>query len=85
MLRKAIPAAVLVILTTGPVSAQIPTPSLHLGGDKPQRTKEQKEYDKALDRAYQSTIKKIPETEKKPVDPWGDIRSGPPAQAKNKQ
>jgi hypothetical protein len=55
-----------------------------LKDDKPSRTKEQKEYDKALDRAYQSSIKDIPEPKKK-SDPWGDIRPSPPAAAKNKQ
>jgi translation initiation factor 2 beta subunit (eIF-2beta)/eIF-5 len=48
------------------------------------RTKEQREYDKALDRAYQSAIKKIPEAEKK-SDPWRDIRPTAPSAAKNKQ
>jgi hypothetical protein len=56
---------------------------VHLKDDKPSRTKEQKAYDKALDRTYQSTLKEIPEQKKK-TDPWGDIRS-PPAAAKNKQ
>ena len=60
------------------------TPGVHLKDDKPSRTKEQKEYDKALDRAYQSAIKKIPEAEKK-SDPWGNIRPTPSAAAKNKQ
>jgi hypothetical protein len=46
------------------------------------RTKEQKEYDKAIDSEYQSAIKKIPEQKKS--DPWGDIRSTAPAATKNK-
>jgi hypothetical protein len=73
-----------VLLTTGAVSAQMPKPGVHLKDDKPSRTKEQKEYDKALDQAYQSTIKEIPESKKK-SDPWGEIRPSPPAAAKNKQ
>jgi hypothetical protein len=71
------------LLTTGVVSAQSPTPSLHLNNDKPSRTKEQKEYDKAIDSEYQSTLKKIPDAGKK--DPWADVRPAPPAAAKNKQ
>jgi hypothetical protein len=84
MLRKIIHATLIVFLTTGAVSAQMPQPGVHLKDDKPSRTKEQKEYDKALDRAYQSAIKKIPEAEKK-SDPWGNIRPTPSAAAKNKQ
>jgi hypothetical protein len=48
MLRKIIHATLIVFLTTGAVSAQMPTPGVHLKDDKPSRTKEQKEYDKAL-------------------------------------
>jgi hypothetical protein len=57
---------------------------VHLNEDrgKRPRTKEQQEYDKALDRAYQDATKKIPWAKKK-SDPWGDIRSSP-ASAKNK-
>jgi hypothetical protein len=83
MLRKIIYATLIVILTTGAVSAQMSTPGVHLKDDKPSRTKEQKEYDKAIDREYQSTLKKIPDAGKK--DPWGDIRPSSPAAAKNKQ
>jgi hypothetical protein len=32
----------------------MPQPGVHLKDDNPERTKEQKEYDKAVDRAYQS-------------------------------
>jgi uncharacterized protein YecT (DUF1311 family) len=84
MLHKAIVATSILLLMTGALSAQMPQPGVHLKDDKPSRTKEQKEYDKELDRAYQSTIKKIPEAEKK-SDPWGNIRPTPPAAAKNKQ
>jgi hypothetical protein len=70
---------------TEAVSAQMPTPGVHLNEDqgKVPRTKEQREYDKALDRAYQSATKKIPEQNK--PDPWGNIRPAPSAAAKNKQ
>jgi hypothetical protein len=40
------------------------------------RTKEQKEYDKSIDREYQSELKKIPDAGKK--DPWANIRPTPP-------
>ena len=84
MLRKAIVATSVVLLMTGAVSAQMPKPGVTLKDDKPSRTKQQKEYDKAIDQAYQSKLKEIPEQKKS--DPWGDIRSTPPAAAtKNKQ
>jgi len=69
MLRKAIVAIFILLLTTGVVSAQLPTPSLHLNNDKPPRTKEQKENDKAIDSEYQSTLKKIPDAGKKDRGP----------------
>ena len=63
----------------------MPMPGVHLNEDpgKRSRSKEQQEYDKALDRAYQSATKKIPEQNK--PDPWGDIRPAPSAATKNKQ
>jgi hypothetical protein len=82
MLRKIIHATLIVLLMTGAVSAQMQKPGVTLKNDKPSRTKEQKEYDKAVDQEYQSAIKKIPEQKKS--DPWGDIRSTPAAAAKNK-
>jgi hypothetical protein len=83
MLHKAIVATSVLFLMTGAVSAQM-SPELHFKNDKPSRTKEQQDYDKAVDRAYQSATKKIPEQKKS--DPWADIRPAPPAAAaKNKQ
>lgn len=73
-------------LATGAASAQMPQPGVHLNEDqgKRPRTKEQKEYDKALDRAYQDATKKIPDAEMK-SDPWGNIHSTSPSSVKNKQ
>ena len=45
MLLKTIHATIIVLLTTGVVSAQMPTPGLHFKDEKTSRTKEQKEYD----------------------------------------
>jgi len=61
----------------------MPKPGVTLKNDKPSRTKQQKEYDKALDQTYRSTLKDIPDQKK--LDPWGDIRTTPPASVKNKQ
>jgi hypothetical protein len=89
MLRKVTGAAFILLLTTQVIFAQGSSdsapfrPGLHLKDDKPSRTKEQKEYDKAIDRDYQSKLKEIPDAKLK--DPWGNIRPTPPAAAKNKQ
>jgi hypothetical protein len=83
MLRKIIHATLIVLLLTEAVPAQMQKPGMTLKNDKPSRTKEQKEYDKALDRAYQSSLKEIPDQKNK-SDPWGDIRPTAPAAAKNK-
>jgi hypothetical protein len=85
MLHKTIRTALILLLMTEAVSAQTPTPGVHVNEDqgKRPRTKEQQEYDRALDRAYQSATKKIPERNK--PDPWGDIRPASSAASKNKQ
>ena len=86
MLRITILATLIVILTMGAASAQankgVPgqpgyTNSLRTDAEK-------KKNDREIDRAYQSTIKRLPD-ENKNSDPWADVRPGPPAAAKNKQ
>jgi len=49
------------------------------------RTDQEKKNDREIDRAYQSTVKTLSDTEKKKSDPWADVRPAPPAAAKNKQ
>jgi hypothetical protein len=75
-------------LTIGAASAQVKNldPSGFLKGGE-DRTDREKKDPRAIDRDYQSTIKKIPDAEKKKSDPWGDVRpaAAPPAAAKNKQ
>ena len=89
MLRKAIGATFILLLMTQVIPAQENSgsapfrPSLHLKNDGPSRTKEQKEYDKAIDSEYQSKLKEIPNAAKR--DPWANIRPTPPAATKNKQ
>jgi hypothetical protein len=85
MLRKTIQTTLILLLMIEAVSAQTPMPGVHLNEDqgKRPRTKEQQEYDKAVDRAYQSATKKIPEQSK--PDPWGNVRPTPSAASKNKQ
>jgi hypothetical protein len=85
MLRKTIHAMLIVILMMGTASAQTNKPGLP-GYTNSVRTDQEKKNDREIDRAYQSTtIKTLPDTEKKKSDPWGDVRLAPPAAAKNKQ
>jgi hypothetical protein len=81
MLRKIICTMLIVFLMTGAASAQTDIP----GGQNSLRTEQEKKNDKAVDRAYQSTVKRLPDAEKKKSDPWGDVRPAPPAAAKKKQ
>jgi hypothetical protein len=48
------------------------------------RTQQERNKDREIDRAYQSTIKGRSDAEKK-ADPWGDVRADPSAAAKNKR
>jgi len=92
MLRKLIQAGAALALLTGAAYAQtgFPMPSISLGQDKPPPTPEQIERQKAIDNAYNSATKKIPD-KKEAADPWGNVRPSQPqpksnpnaAQAKN--
>jgi hypothetical protein len=84
MLRKIIYATLFVIPITGAVSAQTDLKDIQ-SGENSLRTEQEKKTDRAVDRAYESTIKRLPDQEKKKTDPWGDVRPTPPAAAKNKQ
>ncbi|MGD0025440.1 MAG: hypothetical protein ABSC37_12590 [Xanthobacteraceae bacterium] len=83
MLRKLMQAAAVIALLTGTASAQMPMPAVHLNGDKRPPTPEEIEKQKAIDNAYKSATQKIPD--KKPVDPWGNVRPNPSPASKNKQ
>jgi hypothetical protein len=89
MLRKLIPAAVLLALWTGPAAAQVnQTPSqsnLSIPlNQKPPPTAEEIAKQNARDRDYDAAMKKIPD-KKSSGDPWGDIRPAKSTAAKNKQ
>ena len=93
MLQKLIKAGtqgvtLVVLLTalTGVAFAQMPMPSLHIGADnKPPPTPEEIEKQKALDDAYKSATKKVPD--KRVDDPWATVRPAPtsPTASKDKQ
>ena len=78
MLRKNIFATLIVILMLGAASAQTDKQGVP-GYTDPLRTDLEKKNDREIDRAYQSTVKTLSDTEKKKSDPWGDIRPPPPA------
>ena len=84
MLRKTIYAMPIVILMLGAASAQTDKQGMP-GYSNAVRTDQEKKNDREIDRAYQSTVKTLSDTEKKKSDPWADVRPTPPAAAKNKQ
>jgi len=86
MLRTTVYAVLIVMLTMEAASAQEDIPRIQsMPGYSPMRTQQEREKDGEIDRAYKSTVKSTSDTEKKKSDPWGDVRSAPPAAAKNKQ
>jgi len=59
-------------------------PKMSLGEkEKKQLTPEQQKYQKELDENYKEASKKIPD--RKPNDPWANIRPAPPAPSNKKQ
>jgi hypothetical protein len=80
MLRILIQAGAIIGLLIGTASAQF-APTFHLGEQR-QMTPEEIEKQKAIDKAYNSANKKIPD--KKTVDPWGSVRPIPPTASQNK-
>jgi hypothetical protein len=71
-----------VALLVGPAVAQ--TPGINLLGDNERMVKSQEDVDKAkaVEDAYKSTMKKLPDQKKATNDPWEDVRgsSEPKAQ-----
>jgi hypothetical protein len=55
-------------------------PSISLGGDSRPLTPEEIQKQKAIDQAYKSATKKIP-NKNTTADPWGNIRSAPVSQS----
>jgi hypothetical protein len=68
-------AGAIIILSSGPVSAQDFKPGISMHPDaKRSLDPDEQAKRKAIDDAYKSTIEKIPD-QKKSNDPWGNIRS----------
>ena len=76
---RALRLAAAIVLLASPAFAQ--TPKLNLLADKPSKTQDELEAEKAQQKAYQESLKKIPD-QKAPSDPWGTVR-GPDAPAKS--
>jgi len=83
MLRITIYTMLIVILMLGAASAQTDKQGVP-GYTDPLRTDLEKKNDREIDRTYRSTVKGT-DVEKKKSDPWADVRSAPPAVAKNKR
>jgi hypothetical protein len=64
--------AVVIALLASPAYAQMPAMNLLM--EKPGKTQDEKDADAAREKAYQDTLKKIPDA-KAPADPWGNVRS----------
>ena len=71
-------------MLTGPAAAQMPMPSISLGGEpKRKLTPEEQERQDALDKAYKSATNKIPD--QKQNDPWATVRPAPGTPAPKKK
>jgi hypothetical protein len=75
---RALRLAVAIMFLASPAIAQ--TPKLNLLADKPGKTQDEIDAEKAQDKAYKESLKKIPDG-KQPTDPWGSVRSDAPAAA----
>ena len=66
-------AAAMIAMLAGPACAQSNAPKT-LGDMMNAKTPDQIEKERAADRAYKDSLKKIPDA-KAPADPWGNARS----------
>jgi hypothetical protein len=78
---RALRLAAAIMLLASPAFAQVP--KLNLLQDKPSKTQDELDAEKAQDKAYKESLKKIPD-QKAPSDPWGTVRNtDTPAAAKS--
>ena len=66
-------AAVMALLA-GPAYAQMSTPNINLIPELQSKTPEEKEQEAQQQKAYNDSLKKIPDA-KVSADPWGTVRS----------
>jgi hypothetical protein len=69
---RIVSVAAVFMLLASPALAQIPP--MNMLQDKPSKTQEEKDADAAREKAYQDSLKKIPDG-KPPADPWGNVRT----------
>jgi hypothetical protein len=69
---KLLRVAAVMALMIGPAYAQ--APNINLLADGPSKTPDEIEAERAKEKAYQDTLKKIPDA-KVSNDPWGGVRS----------
>jgi len=66
--------AAAIALLAGPAYAQMQTPNINLIPELASKTPEEKEQEAAQQKAYNESLKKIPDA-KGASDPWGGVRS----------
>ena len=71
-------AVVVAMLFTAPALAQMP--HINMLPDDKTKTDEEREQDKANQKAYKDSLSKIPDA-KTSSDPWGTVRNDPPKAA----
>lgn len=74
-------ALIAIALVSAPAYVHAQMPNINLLADGPGKTEEQIERDKAIDRAYKDTLRKIPDA-KASNDPWGSVRTESEPKAK---
>jgi hypothetical protein len=80
MSRIIVKATMILVVLAGPAAAQTGMGFPVFGGSTHQVTQEEVDRQKALDNAYNSAKKKIPD-KAAPADPWGSVRATSPATA----
>jgi len=88
MLRKTIYAVLILVpgvlaLGVEVASAQADKPGI--SGYSPMRDQKERKNDREVDSANESAIKRLPGTQPKNSDPWGDVRPDPQVAGKNKR
>lgn len=81
--RIVLPVAMAMLMALSEIAAAQFMPGINLNADRPALAPEEQEKRKAIDDAYKSTIKKLPE-KKEANDPWGNLRSTTPSQSKQR-
>ncbi len=67
----------LIVLVPAARAQQHPASPPEMSDKQKAAIAEKKARDKDIDQAYQATIRKMPDAEKKAVDPWGNLRATP--------